>query len=106
MGKRETEITRAIRGVLNGLGVYHFKVLQGLGCHPGVSDIIGVVPPSIKREWAGKILAIEVKTPRGRLSDYQKRFLAMIKRDGGIAGVARSVDDLIDLLGVQDRFLS
>ena len=52
---------------------------------PGVSDLIG---------WThGRFVAIEVKAPRGRLTDEQAAFLDLVRRSGGLAGVARSIDD-------------
>lgn len=52
----------------------------------GVSDILGV--------YQGKPVAIEVKTPTGRLSDHQKLFLTRFSYAGGIALVARSLEDV------------
>ena len=54
----------------------------------GSSDLIG---------WTseGKFLAVECKTDRGRLTEHQNNFLTQVKQDGGIAILARSVDDLI-----------
>lgn len=98
IGKQsEREITKAIRGTLKVLGIFHWKVLQGLGSTPGVPDILGI--------FDKKMLAIEVKTEKGKLSDHQQRFLDRINREGGIAFVARSIDDVINGLGVRDRFL-
>lgn len=54
----------------------------------GASDIIGALPD-------GRFLAVECKTARGRLSPEQIAFLGQVKRAGGVAIVARSVDDLI-----------
>jgi hypothetical protein len=54
---------------------------------PGVSDIIGVLP-------GGRFLAVECKAPGGRLSENQIEFLNDIERMGGLAVVAKSVDDL------------
>ena len=53
---------------------------------PGVSDLIG---------WTegGRFVAIEVKAPRGRLTDEQAAFIELVRRSGGLAGVARSVDE-------------
>ena len=93
----EKDITKAIRSVLKTLGVFHWKAMQGLGSVPGVPDILGI--------WKGRMLGIEVKTESGKPSDHQKRFIDMINREGGIAFVARSVNDVIDGLGVKDRFL-
>ena len=52
----------------------------------GISDIIGA--------WRGKALAIEVKTPKGVLSEGQELFLEAWARAGGIAIVARSLEDV------------
>lgn len=94
----EAEITAAIRSVLNGLGVWHWKQWQGPMSQPrGVSDIIGC--------WQGRMLAIEIKRHGGQVTAEQQRFLDRVRIEGGIAFVARSVDDVIAGLGVEDRFL-
>ena len=93
----EKQITIAIRQLLKTLGIFHWKVHQGLGCVPGVPDIIGI--------YQGRMLGIEIKTERGTISDHQQRFLEAINREGGLAFAARSAEDVIDKLGLQDRFL-
>ena len=82
----EKDITRQIRAYLNMRGIWHFKVWQGLGSVKGVADIIGI--------YNGRPLAIEVKTVRGKLSEHQERFLTRWRNEGGIAIVARSVEDV------------
>lgn len=52
----------------------------------GVADILG--------SWKGRLLAIEVKTKTGRISQEQKQFLARVNESGGIGFVARSIDDV------------
>jgi Holliday junction resolvase len=93
----EKEITQAIRQTLKLLGVWHYKQAQGLGCVPGIPDIIGI--------WQGRYLGIEVKTDRGVVSDKQQKKIDEINAQGGIAFVARSVNDVIEKLGIKDRFL-
>ena len=52
---------------------------------PGVSDLIG---------WTqGRFVALEVKGPRGRVTDEQAAFIDLVRRSGGLAGVARSVGE-------------
>lgn len=64
---------------------------QGLGI--GCSDLICVVPP------LGRFLGIEMKRPDGGVvSDEQKRWLAVVKRFGGVTGVARSVEEAMALV--------
>jgi hypothetical protein len=54
----------------------------------GISDILGLTP-------TGRFFAIEVKTQRGTATDEQKRFLEEVRAHGGIAVLARSLDDVI-----------
>ncbi len=56
----------------------------------GVADILGI--------YNGRMLAIEVKSKTGRLSQHQVEFLEDVNRHGGIAFVARSIDDVIRYL--------
>jgi hypothetical protein len=103
--QNETQIKRAIRGTLNGLGIFNWWNLQGLGCCKGLSDIMAVMPAHIDKNRAGRIIAIEVKTEKGKLSEYQRDFLHQVNTNSGIGFVARGVDDLIENLGVKDRFI-
>ena len=52
----------------------------------GLSDIIGM--------WKGKFFAIEVKDWKGEVSAEQQHFIEIVKRLGGIAFVARSLEDV------------
>jgi penicillin-binding protein-related factor A (putative recombinase) len=56
----------------------------------GVADIIGI--------YNSRLLAIEVKSARGVLSEHQKIFLQNVKEHGGIAMVARSVEEVEEKL--------
>ena len=64
---------------------------------PGVPDLICC--------FKGRLVGIEIKAEKGIVSDYQKEFIDRINKAGGLAFVARSVDDVIEGLGLQDRFL-
>ena len=86
----EKEITREIRAYLRIRGIFHWKVFQTLGSTVGCPDIIGI--------YKGKMLGIEVKTKSGKLSERQALFIESINMEGGIAFVARSVDDVIQEL--------
>jgi len=52
----------------------------------GVADILGI--------YKGKPLAIEVKRKQTKTTDKQDAFLDRFKEEGGIAFVARSLEDL------------
>lgn len=93
----EAQVTKAIRATLKLCGVFHWKAWQGPMSTPGVPDIIGV--------WKGRMLGIEIKSPSGKVTDAQQAFINRINHEGGLAFVARSVDDVISGLGLQDRFL-
>lgn len=54
---------------------------------PGCPDIMGMMT-------GGRLLCIEVKRPSGRLREAQAAFISKVSSQGGIAFVARSVDDL------------
>jgi len=58
----------------------------------GSSDIIGIAPD-------GSFLAVEVKTKTGRTTKEQENFIWRVQYCGGIAGVVRSVEDALDLIG-------
>lgn len=112
----ETDITKAIRRVLDYLGVYHWKQWQGPMSQPrGVSDIIGILPKGVAGSDGGRFLAIEVKKsnwiPPGQTAKSyahyarQKAFLDKVNERGGLGFFARSVDEVIDALGARKRFL-
>jgi hypothetical protein len=58
---------------------------------PGCSDILGQLVN-------GAFLAIECKTARGRARPEQIAFLAQVEASGGLAILARSIDDVRDAL--------
>ena len=89
----EKQITDNIRKYLSIKNIWHWKQWQGPMSQPrGVSDIIGILH--------GRLLAIEVKKPGGKLSLFQERFLENVNKRGGIGFVAYSVDDVIRALEV------
>jgi len=57
----------------------------------GSSDLIGVAPD-------GRFLAVEVKTEKGKPTPEQERFISAVRAKGGIAGIARSPEEALDLL--------
>ena len=62
------------------------------GLAVGSSDIVGIAP-------CGRFLAVEIKTSKGRATKEQLRFIDAVNSAGGIAGVARSVSDALELIG-------
>lgn len=75
-------------------GSYTTRVRYGVGpTGGGGGDLIG---------WdaAGRFLSIEIKTGKDRQTKQQKMWAAWVENGGGRAGVVRSVDDLLVVLGV------
>lgn len=94
MGKQETRITGNITEALGEdfPESFFFKVLGSAFSMPGVPDLIGCID--------GRFIALEVKTSIGKPSKIQLHVISIILRAGGIAGVVRSYDDVLELLSM------
>lgn len=64
------------------------------GLPKGFADLFGWTV----RDGVAVFTAVECKSPTGRLTDDQERFLAAVLAAGGIAGVARSPEDALRLI--------
>jgi VRR-NUC domain len=58
----------------------------------GSPDILGVLSPG------GRLVALEVKTARGRTSPAQEAWLSEARTLGAVVGVVRSIDEAFDLI--------
>lgn len=102
----ESVIESQIFHYLRGRGVLCFKSIQAGFFDPvrkvfrkqaspyfrkGVSDCLGLLPD-------GRFLAIEIKARYGKVSPEQQRFIDDVNNSGGVAFVARSVQDVVDKL--------
>ena len=71
------------------------------GLCPGSSDLIGLRTRIITEADLGhrfaQFVAIEVKD-RGRATAEQQAFIAMVQAAGGLAGIARSIEDARSIL--------
>jgi hypothetical protein len=94
----EAMLTKSVRQLLKAAGIFHYKNFGGLGSPPGLPDITGCLKD-------GRAFWIELKAPRGVVSPAQQDFIDRINQAGGCAFIARSIDDVIEGLGLQDRFL-
>ena len=82
----ETDIKQQIKAYLRYRGWFVFHILQGVGAYKGISDLIAL--------RQGRVLFIEVKTPRGKQSEEQIMFENAIRSSGGEYILARSVTDV------------
>lgn len=57
----------------------------------GLSDLVGFRPD-------GRFFALEIKTPTGRATEEQMRFLDFCVTHGAIAGIARSEEDALRIV--------
>ena len=101
----ETEIGRSIRRYLDMKGIFNWPTHAGqiIPARTGISDIIAVLPKS------GRILAIETKlpgwkfNPKSRHELQQRKFLENIRKSGGIAFFATTIDDVINGLMLKNE---
>ena len=91
-----TGATRLFRNNTGTLRDQHGRPVQ-FGLCKGSSDLIGWRTITITPDMVGKQVAIftsiEVKTPTGRVQPEQQQWLDAVQAAGGVAGVARSVED-------------
>lgn len=66
--------------------------LMTFGLCVGSSDIVGIHKPT------GRFLAVEVKTEKGKPTKEQINFIEQVRAANGIAGIARSVKEALELL--------
>jgi hypothetical protein len=56
---------------------------------PGSADVFGILAPS------GRFLALEIKSAKGRLRPEQAGWGEMVRRQGGIYEVVRSIEEAV-----------
>ena len=72
------------------------------GMAVGSSDIVGwrsiVITESMLGCRVAQFVALEVKKPGGRTTDAQRAFVELVRAQGGVGGVVRSVEDAEKML--------
>ena len=117
MGAAESSIQNKVQLAASRLGHRLFRNNVGkvrddkgrwhsFGWPKGSPDLTGWQRVTITEDMVGKTVAValgvEIKTATGRVRPDQERFLEMMKEQGCICGVARSVEDLLAILGEVD----
>lgn len=96
----ETDIQNQIRCDLSrygtvarmNTGVFFTEDGRAVKCGiPGMPDLLFIGPN-------GRVAWIEVKTPKGRPSEEQKRFLKMLQEKGHRAGIARNTEEALKII--------
>jgi len=102
MGKEENAIQNAIMDLLSYRNVFHWrnnttpiydpsrKCFRKMNSMKGIPDIICIIN--------GRFLGIEVKTLTGKQSPDQKEFEKVCLKNGGVYCLARSVEDVQEVL--------
>jgi hypothetical protein len=94
----EKDVKASIKNLLDGLGIWHFQLTQGLGSYPGLPDRMAVSK--------GKVYAIEAKRPGGKQRPAQAKFQRLWEASYGKTYIlAFGVDDVIDGMGLKDQFV-
>jgi len=74
------------------------------GLCKGSADLIGwrsvTITPAMVGQQIAVFTSIEVKSSSGRVKPEQQQWLNAVQSAGGIAGVARSVGEAMDLLSI------
>jgi len=83
---KESEIQKMVIEWLRWHKWFVYKNHQTLGSYKGVADLT-----AIKN---GKVWWIEIKTPAGKLSEWQKNFREDILKHGGNYVIIRDVSEL------------
>jgi hypothetical protein len=96
-----TGATRLWRNNTGTLRDQHGRPVQ-FGLCKGSADLIGYQSITITPDMVGQQVAvftsIEVKAPTGRIRPEQQAWMEAVQAAGGIAGVARSVEDALRIM--------
>lgn len=110
MKNQESAIQKLILDWLLVKKYYHWRNYVGAvirkdgnyGANPakGMPDIMGLL-----KGTTGRLFAIEVKTPKGRVLPHQKERITALRENGVIAFVARDLETVIDTLKEFDEYV-
>jgi len=104
-GKRkitpETALKARIKKLLATFRIWTFPVLQGMGAHPGIADRLGIWENGCCPHCGGQVsrpLALEIKSPKGKLTDNQRAFQEHWSQRGGLYVPVWQEEDVIEAL--------
>lgn len=93
---KEQEIQRQCLDYLAGAGFFAWKNhVQGMRVGGRAAKNPAAGSPDILAIKDGKFYCIEVKTPTGKLSENQYKWLQKASSHGAVSMVVKSLDDLI-----------
>jgi len=71
-------------------GLSRISRLKAMGMTPGAPDLVAF--------FNGRVIFLELKAPRGRLSEHQKEMQALCAEHMVMYYVIRSIDDLLEAI--------
>ena len=86
-GESDLTLWRNSTGMAEHLDQHGRTFRQRYGLAVGSADLVGILAPT------GRMVALEVKTARGRTTPEQDQWLALVRARGGFAAVVRTVAD-------------
>lgn len=115
MANAETKIQQEIRlglGTRDDVRLFRNQVGQlpdprtgrpvQFGLAKGSADLVGWKTVEVTPDMIGDRIAVftslEIKTPKGRPTATQQAWMRAVENAGGIAGIARSVEDATDII--------
>lgn len=91
----EAKVSAAIDRYLKSIGALNLRTSAGLAQFGDRKVLMGAVGTSDRTCCIqGKFVAIEIKSAVGKTTERQEAYLARVRAAGGVAIVARSVDDV------------
>jgi hypothetical protein len=94
---REKNIENKIKTYLKSIGAYCVKYHGNKFSQVGVADLLVC--------YKGRFLAIEIKNEIGKTSPLQDANILMVKKAGGISFVARSVEEVKEIIKDIDKVI-
>jgi Holliday junction resolvase len=94
---REKNIENKIKTYLKSIGAYCVKYHGNKFSQVGVADLLVC--------YKGRFLAIEIKNEIGKTSPLQEENILMVKKAGGISFVARSVEEVKEIIKDIDKVI-
>ena len=93
--QNKIRIALSAHGIIIRMNSGYFKTESGAIIKQGIAGM----PDLLFLGNSGQTVWLEVKTAFGKASDEQKRFIAKLQSMGHTAGIARSVEDALRLIG-------
>ena len=94
MATEETIIKHQVKLALSMVpGCFFYYNLAGIGAFKGISDIVAIKD--------GIYYGFEIKTPKGKQSEYQKEFQIEVEAAGGKYFIITEPEQILDIFHIK-----